>query len=77
VTHGQQIINRAWAARHDDRPAWDGQRPLGEAAALARLPPHPHVMPLLEALEDEDCAYLVFPLAEEELFEVGSTVWLV
>lgn len=53
-------------------PAWDGRWPLGEAAALARLPPHSHVMPLLEALEDEESAYLVFPLAEEELFQVPT-----
>lgn len=47
-------------------------------AALARLPPHPHVMPLLEAMEDGDgWTYLVFPLAEEELFEVSTCVRLV
>lgn len=66
-----QIISRAWSQRNDHLPPWGGQRPLGEAAALVRLPPHLHVMPLLEAMEDgEGWIYLVFPFAEEELFEV-------
>lgn len=47
---------------------------MGEAAALGLLPANPHVMPLLEAMEDEEWSYLVFPYAEEELFEVGGWV---
>lgn len=48
---------------------------MGEAAALGLLPANPHVMPLLEAMEDEEWSYLVFPYAEEELFEVGGHRW--
>jgi serine/threonine protein kinase len=39
-------------------------RAIGELAAHHRLGAHPAVLPLIEAMADERCIYMVFPYAD-------------